>query len=248
MAQLASTAVQRLTSGFRPATMNQYTRMFKDFLFFLEKAQITPFQVTTVIILAFMESLYQKGLSQANISNHIAGIRAMFIVYGLNTDPFKDERLPLFIKSLKINAPLALKGQKIITVNMLQKIIDISQTLDHLLVFQTLYLFTFFSFLRLSNILPHSARQFDPTRHLTRGDIIFSQKLCTVIVKWSKTLQDRKQMATITIPDLGTSPLCPMKALRNMFQAVPADKNSPLFLINKTLGPVPLTDSMARKH
>ena len=55
-------------------------------------------------------------------------------------------------------------------------------------------------------------------------------------------------MATITIPDLGTSPLWPMKALRNMFQAVPADKNSPLFLINKTLGPVPLTDSMARKH
>ena len=121
MAQLASTAVQRLTSGFRPATMNQYTRMFKDFLFFLEEAQITPFQVTTVIILAFMESLHQKGLSQSNISNHIAGIRAMFIVYGLNTDPFKDERLPLFIKSLKINAPLALKGQKIITVNMLQK-------------------------------------------------------------------------------------------------------------------------------
>ena len=57
---------------------------------------------------------------------------------------------------------------------MLQQIVDISQTLDYALVFKTLYLFTFFSFLRLSNILPHSAYQFDPTRHLTRGDIIFS--------------------------------------------------------------------------
>ena len=131
LAQLASTVVQRLTSGFRPATMNQYTRMFKEFLFFLKKSHITPFQVTTVIILAFMEYLHQKGLSQANISNHLAGIRAMFIVYGLNTAPFKDERVPLFIKSLKINQPLSLKGQKIISIHMLEQIVAIAQTLQH---------------------------------------------------------------------------------------------------------------------
>ena len=226
----------RLRSGFRPATMNQYSRMFRNFLYFLEKAQISPFQVTTVIILAFMEQLHQKGLSQTNIANHMAGIWAMFIVYELNSSPFKDERLSLFIKSLKINAPLSLKGQKIIKVQMLQQIVAISQTLDNPLVFKMLYFFTFFSFLRLSNILPHAVQQFDPTRHLTRGDIIFSEKFCTVIVKWSKTLQDRKQMATITIPDLGNSPLCPIKALLSMFQDLPADKNSPLFNISKNLG------------
>ena len=106
MAELASAAVQTLRLGFRPATMNQYTRMFRDILYFLKKAHIFPFQVTTVIILAFMEYLHHEGLSQANISNHMAGIRAMFIVYGLNTSPFKDERLPLLIKFLEINAPL----------------------------------------------------------------------------------------------------------------------------------------------
>ena len=217
--------------------MNQYTRMFRDFLYFLEKAQISPFQVTTIIILAFMEYLHQKGLSQANISNHMAAIRAMFIVYGLNTAPFKDERLPLFIKSLKINAPLSLRGQKIITIQMLQEIVATSQIMDNPLVFRTLYLFRFISFLRLSNILPHSAQKF-----------IFSEKFCTVIVKWTKTLQDRKQMATITIPSLGDSPLCPMKALINMFHDLPADKNSPLFCITKKSALVPLTDSIARKH
>ena len=120
--------------------------------------------------------------------------------------------------------------------------------MDNPLVFRTLYLFTVFSFLRLSNILPHSAQKFDPNRHLARGDIIFSEKFCTVIVKGTKTLQDRKQMATITIPCLGDSPLCPMKALLNMFQDLPADKNSPLFCITKKSGLVPLTDSVARKH
>ena len=222
--------------------------MFKDFLYFLEKAHISPFQVTTIILLAFMEYLHQKGLSQANISNHLAGIRAMFIVYGLNTDPFKDKRVPLFVKSLKINAPFSLKGQKIISIQVLEQIVATSQNLQHPLLFQTLYLFTFFSFLRLLNILPHSVTQFDPTRHLTRGDIIFSQKFCTVIVKWSKTFQDRKQMATIRIPDLGASPLCPVKNLSKMIKEYPAHKNSPLFLIPKRSGLMPLTDSMARKH
>ena len=228
--------------------MNQYTRMFRDFLYFLEKAQISPFQVTTVIILAFMEHLHHKGLSHANISNHMAAIRAMFIVYGLNTAPFKDERLPLFIKSLNINAPLSLRGQKIITTHMLQQIVATSQTMDNPLLFRALYSFAFFSFLRLSNILPHSVQKFDPTRHLTRGDIIFSEKFCTVIVKWTKTLQNRNQMATITIPSLGESPLCPVKALTNMFQEFPADKNSPLFCIIKKSTLLPSTDSIARKH
>ena len=182
-----------------------------------------------------MEHLHQKGLSQANISNHMAAIRAMFIVYGLNTAPFKDERLPLFIKSLKINAPLSLRGQKIITTQMLQQIVAISKTMDNPLLFKTLYWFTFFSFLRLSNILPHSVQKFDPTRHLTRGDIIFSEKFCTVIVKWSKTLQHSNQMATITIPSLGDSPLCPMKALINCSRTCQLTKIHLCFALQRNL-------------
>ena len=248
MAELASAAIQRLRSGFRPATMNQYTRMFRDFLYFLEKAQISPFQVTTVIILAFMEYLHQKGLSQANISNHMATIMAMFIVYGLNTAPFKDERLPLFIKSLKINAPLSLRVQKIIPKQMLQEIVATSKTMDNPLVFRTVYLFTFFFLFPSLQYSPTFCTKIRPHQTFRRGDIIFSEKFCTVIVKWTKTLQDRKQMATITIPSLGDSPLCPVKALINMFQDLPADKNSPLFCITKKSALVPLTDSVARKH
>ena len=156
--------------------------------------------------------------------------------------------LYLSFDKIKINAPLSLVGQKIITTQMLQQIVAISQTMDNPLLFRTLYLFTFFSFLRLSNILPHSVQKFDPTRHLTRGDIIFSEKFCTVIVKWTKTLQNCNQMATITIPSLGESPLCPVKALTDMFQELPADKKSPLFCIIKKSTLLPLTDSTARKY
>ena len=78
--------------------------MFAQFIAFLELQKIHILQVNTIVLLSFMKFCYQSGLSQANISNHLSAVRAMFIVHGLNTDCFKDHRLPLYIKSLKINA------------------------------------------------------------------------------------------------------------------------------------------------
>ena len=68
--------------------------------------------------------------------------------------------------------------------------------------------------MRLSNVLPHSSAQFDITRHLTRGDVIFGQHLCTVLMKWSKTMQDHRETTTTAIPALGSSALCPVMALK----------------------------------
>ena len=100
----------------------------------------------------------------------------------------------------------------------------------------------------MSNILPHSVKNFDGTRHLLRGDLIFSQNYCTVIIKWTKTLQDRQHSRTISIPHLGDSILCPIAALQSIFQKFPAEKNSPLFLQFKQGAFLPLMDSIARKH
>ena len=195
-----------------------------------------------------MEFLHMSNLSVSNITNHVAGLRSMYIVHGLPTTPFKDERLPLFLKSLKINAPLSPIVRKIISIDMLIQIVQACDKLRDPVLFKSLYLFSFFSFLRLSNILPHSAATFDVSRHLARGDLIWSQDSCLVLIKWSKTMQQRKEIKSISIPNLGDSCLCPMAALKRMFLAFPASKNQPLFVVWSANKLCPLTDSMARKH
>ena len=97
-------------------------------------------------------------------------------------------------------------------------------------------------------MLPHSPKQFDLTRHLTRGDLIFSENSAVIIVKWSKTIQNRKNFTTITIPSLGASPLCPIDALQAMYRAIPLGNNSPLFCCDTNGQVAPLSDSTARKH
>ena len=145
----------------------------------------------------------------------------MFIVHGFNTQPFKDERLSLYIKSHKINAVFKPKTMKLISIEILQQIVTVCNILQHPVVYKALYIFCFFSFMRLSNILPHSSAPFDLTRHFTHG-VIFGHQFATVIVKWSKTMQDRKETSTISIPALGGSMLCPIAALQQMFALIPA--------------------------
>ena len=99
-APLASQACRRLWSGFRPATMNSYRRMFQLFLAFLVVVDLSLPGVSSIDILAFMEYLAQSGMSSDHITNHITAMRFMCIVYGVNTLPFRDKKNPLFIKSL----------------------------------------------------------------------------------------------------------------------------------------------------
>ena len=114
--------------------------------------------------------------------------------------------------------------------------------------FRPLYLLCFFSFLRLSNILPHTTSSFDVTRQLARGDFITQDQGGLLLVKWSKTIQNRRDTMTLPLPCLGSSPLCPIAALKLMNQVLPAEQNAPLFLLPHKRGLVPLTDSVARKH
>ena len=119
-AHLQISASQQLSTAFRPATFRAYTRMFRDFLAFLSFVSLSLPQVATHHILAFMEYLHQSGLSPSNITNYVTAIRSMYIIHACDTSVFRDQRLPLFIKCLKINRNLqpvlpVLLDQKMLT-------------------------------------------------------------------------------------------------------------------------------------
>ena len=63
-----------------------------------------------------------------------------------------------------------------------------------------------------------------------------------VVLKWSKTLQNRAKIATISILALGQSTLCPWRALRETLGSFP------LFQVPSPVGVILLTDSVACKH
>ena len=80
--------------------------MWVDFIAFQMAAGLPSYQVIVHLLLAFLENLHQNSIAPAQLHNYLTAIRALHIVHGLDTIAFRDERLPLFLKALKINAPL----------------------------------------------------------------------------------------------------------------------------------------------
>ena len=50
--------------------------------------------------------------------------------------------------------------------------------------------------------------------------MFFPDNAVIILVNWSKAVQDRRQVTTINIPALGSTPLSPVNFLSTMFQIV----------------------------
>ena len=93
--------------------------MFVLFLEFLVSLDLSLPKVSTLDVLVFMEYLLESGMSAANITNHLTTIRSMPIIYNCEASAFRDHRIPLFIKSVKIDRPLKPAFKTIIDENIL---------------------------------------------------------------------------------------------------------------------------------
>ena len=104
--------------GFHPSTLRQYRRLWSDFLAFQVAAGL-PVQVTVEILLSFLEYLYQNAVTTANMQNYLAALRSLNILYDLDTTPFGEQRLGLFVKAVKLQAPFTPKRVNLLDIHML---------------------------------------------------------------------------------------------------------------------------------
>ena len=82
---------------------------------------------------------------------------------------------------------------------------------------------------------------------MTVEEIFFTKKYAKVLIKWSKTIQNRDQVQCITLPKLKQSLISPHRALRTLFKLYPMSSTTSLFQIHTSRGLIPLTDSRVRK-
>ena len=63
----------------------------------------------------------------------------------------------------------------------------------------TAILIGFYAALRKSNLAPPTPGEYDPSKHLSRRDIVVSDHGLTIFLDWTKTLQDRSKTFTIHV-------------------------------------------------
>ena len=234
--------------AFRPATDSNYTSMFRLFLAFTVFMKLSIFKLSPLIIVAYLQFLETNKFSPSAMANHISAIKAKLSLYGISVAMFQDPRIKYFHKAMILHQPFKAQLKKIIDIDTLHLIVRICDSMYMGQVFKAVYTLAYFSFLRLSNLVPHTTAQYSPLYHLARADIIFANPGIQVLIKWSKTMQTRNVVKILKIPNLGSNPLCPVKAIKNLLDITPGSNNQPLFQYKTTKGWAPLTDTQVRKN
>lgn len=79
----------------------------------------------------------------------------------------------------------------------------------------------FHTFFRLSNLAATTTVEFDATRQLTRGDICVTPSGLSIAHRWSKSHQSASHLATVNVPRVQGSVLCPVQAYMDMIAYIP---------------------------
>ena len=132
------------------------------------------------------------------------------------------------------------------SLSTLEALIQVCGGLVSSFTFRAIFFISFFGFLRISNVAPHSYSKFDSTHHLVPADITFTKLGMTIILKWSKTMQTRDKLHTIVLPKLFLSILCPVTVLKKALAVYTPAPQDPLFQV-ATQGFKCITESRLRK-
>ena len=207
--------------------------------------------LTPQIILAFLEFLTFNKVSHSGITNFLSAVKTKLSNFGLDTSCFQDPRIKVYNKAILHTSQFHPNIKSIIDIAMLTKLVRQCENIHMGIIFKAAFLTSFFSFLRISSLVPHSISSFDHMKQLARADVIFAPPPpppgAHILIKWSKTLQFRDKIRIIKIPSLGSSILCPVSALKRILTLYPGSPNSPLFQIKCYGRWVPLTDTRLRK-
>ena len=121
----------------------------------------------------------------------------MLSSFGADISAFNDPRIRLYNKAIMRHRPLNPSINPIIDISTLQSIVKQTDRMYMGQIFKAAILLSFFSFVRISNLVPHSIATYNPLKQLSRGDIIFAPLGFHMIIKWSKTLQNKDKIKVL---------------------------------------------------
>ena len=82
----------------------------------------------------------------------------------------------------------------------------------------------------MPNIAPHSRFKFDRNSHSLRQDVIFADPGAHILLKWTKTLQDRSAHHFVQIPRLKNYIICPALTLQKLLESQTLSSSYPLIV------------------
>ena len=177
----------------------------------------SPVPVTQIVLCRYAAFLARR-LCFASIKKYLTIVRLLHLEAGLSNPLKENWFLDTVLKGISRDKGKAVHRKLPITPTILLAIkarLDLSTPLHA--VFWAASLVAFFGFLRKANLLPPSVAGFQPSKHLTRRDFLFTPDGIFLQIRWSKTIQCGERVLHAPLPRLLRHPLCPVEAILRAF-------------------------------
>ena len=173
--------------------------------------------------------LYRSQITYGSLCNIASAIKLFYALNGYEL-LMSDIHVQLLMKAAKRNLSSTSKPKAPLEVPHLLHIISTANYQDpqnH--AFVAAVVTAFFACLRRSNTVPPSQATFDPAKHLTRQAVVFASDSIILTLPWTKTLQDKKDIFTITIAKPQQCIIDPVAIIKNFMSQYPALPSDPAF-------------------
>ena len=143
-------------------------------------------KVSSLAIIAYLQFLDSNHIFSNAMDNHLSAIKAKMSIFGLSTSCFQDQRINYFQKSVTLHRPFKASLKNLIDIDTLHLIVRVCDFTYMGQIFKAVYTLVFFSFLRLSNLVPHTRNTYSPSYQLARGDVIFASPGLLLLINGQK--------------------------------------------------------------
>ena len=244
---------QYFSSALATSSHKTYKAAENKYLTFCNNFSLQPLPSSEPLLCYFVACLGQQGLAHSTIRTYLSGVRQLQISHGfpeLSLD--KMPRLRQILKGVQVEQGKQGKSPRHrlpITPAILRKLRVIwvveSPTFNDIMLWAACVV-TFFSFCRSGEVTVEKEDEYDPTAHLSYGDLAVDNPTAptaiSIMIKKSKTDQGRKGVKVFI--GKTSDDLCPVTALLS-YLAFRGAEPGPLF---RWESGIPLSKSKFVEH
>lgn len=170
-------------------------------------------------------------MTPPSIRNYLSGVKLLHVILGYPFPDLSAHELKVTLRGIERLAQHCPLRAPPITPQLLGLLVSFGGDRDPIdVTLSCAFVFAFFLFARVSNLVPDARSPDDSYLCLRRGDVEPSHYGLCVKFSWSKTNQFGTRVLELPLISIPDSPLCPVRLFYLMCKLVPAPGYSPLFV------------------
>ena len=231
--------LSRQEAARAPGTNANRVSAVQTFLKFCHTHRWPPLYLTHQMMCMYIEYLNRLGLAPPTVRNSVGHIRIYLQLVGA-TPVASHFRVTRAVEATMRRKDYVKKERpppsSQVIVSALQNIPHTRET-QHV---RAALLMIYYGAFRQGEVVPQTIAEFDPLRHLTRGDVTLHQDRLEIVIKAAKNLQRYDQRRKTTVYKADDPSLCLVAAIKTILTQSPTVRqDQPMFVFHGTTRPIP---------